>query len=127
MTHRRFLIIFLIFLLTANTFIDRICISTASDQIMLDLNISQQMMGYIFAMFALSYSLFQIPSGWLADKYGPKNVLTPQEVKDEVKKRIDDLAPGGGFVFATVHNIQEDVPVENVIALWEALQEYVIY
>ncbi len=52
---------------------------------------------------------------------------SPQEVKDEVKKRIDDLAPGGGFVFATVHNIQEDVPVENVIALWEALQEYGTY
>ncbi len=68
--------IFLIFLLTANTFMDRICISTASDQIMIDLKISQQMMGYIFAMFALSYSLFQIPSGWFADKYGPKNVLT---------------------------------------------------
>jgi uroporphyrinogen decarboxylase len=49
---------------------------------------------------------------------------TPQQVKDEVKKRIDDLAPGGGFVFATVHNIQPDVPPENIEAMWEALQEY---
>jgi uroporphyrinogen decarboxylase len=47
-----------------------------------------------------------------------------QEVKDEVKRRIDDLAPGGGFVFAPVHNIQPDVPPENIIAMWEALQEY---
>jgi len=31
---------------------------------------------------------------------------TPQQVRDEVKRRIDDLAPGGGFVFATVHNVQ---------------------
>lgn len=54
---------------------DRICISTASDQIMADLKISPQMIGYIFAIFALSYSLFQIPSGWLADIYGPKKVL----------------------------------------------------
>jgi ACS family glucarate transporter-like MFS transporter len=53
----------------------RISISTASDLIVADLKISQQMMGYIFAMFALSYSLFQIPSGWIADKYGPKKVL----------------------------------------------------
>jgi uroporphyrinogen decarboxylase len=52
---------------------------------------------------------------------------TPQEVRDEVKRRIDDFAPGGGFVFATVHNIQEDVPVANVIALWETLMEYGVY
>jgi len=49
---------------------------------------------------------------------------TPQEVKDEVKRRIDDLAPGGGFVFNAVHNIQEEVPPQNIIAMWEALQEY---
>jgi len=52
---------------------------------------------------------------------------TPNEVKDEVKRRIDDLAPGGGFVFNTVHNIQADVPPENIMAMWEALQEYGIY
>jgi len=48
----------------------------------------------------------------------------PEEVKDEVRRRIDDLAPGGGFVFAAVHNIQADVPPENVIAMVEALDEY---
>ena len=49
---------------------------------------------------------------------------TPQEVKEEVKRRINDLAPGGGYVFDTVHNIQADVPGENVIALAEALDEF---
>jgi len=49
---------------------------------------------------------------------------TPNEVKDEVKRRIDDLAPGGGFIFNAVHNIQADVPPENILAMWEALQEY---
>ncbi len=49
---------------------------------------------------------------------------TPQEVRDEVKRRIDDLAPGGGFIFNTVHNIQADVPPENIMAMWETLQEY---
>jgi uroporphyrinogen decarboxylase len=48
---------------------------------------------------------------------------TPQEVRDEVRRRIDDLAPGGGFVFTTVHNIQADVPPENLLAMWETLQE----
>jgi uroporphyrinogen decarboxylase len=52
---------------------------------------------------------------------------TPQEVKDEVRRRIDDLAPGGGFIFNTVHNIQADVPPENILAMWEALQEYGVY
>ena len=37
------------------------------------------------------------------------------------------LAPGGGYVFNTVHNIQADVPPENIIAMWEALQEYGVY
>jgi uroporphyrinogen decarboxylase len=49
---------------------------------------------------------------------------TPQQVKDEVKRRIEDLAPGGGFVFNTVHNIQHDVPPQNVQAMQEALFEY---
>lgn len=49
---------------------------------------------------------------------------SPAEVRDEVRRRIDDLKPGGGFVFAAVHNIQADVPVENVIAMWEALREH---
>ena len=49
---------------------------------------------------------------------------TPQQVKDEVKRIIDILAPGGGFVFTTVHNIQEDVPPENFWTMWDTLMEY---
>jgi uroporphyrinogen decarboxylase len=52
---------------------------------------------------------------------------TPEQVKEEVRKRIDDFAPGGGFVFSTVHNIQADVPPGNIMAMWEALQEYGAY
>ena len=49
---------------------------------------------------------------------------TPQQVADEVKRRIDDLAPGGGFVFAAVHNIQALVPPENVVAAFDTAAEY---
>jgi len=49
---------------------------------------------------------------------------TPQEVADEVKRRIDDLAPGGGFVFAAVHNIQAFVPPENIVAVFDTALEY---
>ena len=49
---------------------------------------------------------------------------TPEEVHDDVRRSIDALAPGGGFVFATVHNTQANVPPENFMAMWETLQEY---
>jgi uroporphyrinogen decarboxylase len=52
---------------------------------------------------------------------------SPSQVRDEVRRRIDDLRPGGGFVFAAVHNIQPDVPAENVIAMWETLREHGAY
>ena len=46
---------------------------------------------------------------------------TPADVRAEVRRRVDDLAPGGGFVFCQVHNIQADVPVENILAMYEEL------
>jgi uroporphyrinogen decarboxylase len=52
---------------------------------------------------------------------------TPAEVRDDVRRNIEALAPGGGFVFNTVHNIQADVPPKNIVAMWEALQEYGVY
>jgi uroporphyrinogen decarboxylase len=52
---------------------------------------------------------------------------TADEVRDEVRRRIDDLAPGGGFVLNSVHNIQPGVPPENIMAMWQTLQEYGIY
>ena len=48
---------------------------------------------------------------------------TASEIKEHVKRNIDAFAPGGGFIFATVHNIQADVPVENFMAMWEAFKE----
>jgi uroporphyrinogen decarboxylase len=52
---------------------------------------------------------------------------TPEEVREDVKRRITDLMPSGGFVFATVHNILHNVPPENIMAMWETLQEYGAY
>ena len=47
----------------------------------------------------------------------------PQAVKDDVRRNVEALAPGGGFVFNTVHNIQADVPPANIVAMWEALRD----
>lgn len=49
---------------------------------------------------------------------------TPQEVRSEVRRRLQDLAPGGGFVFNPVHNIQPNVPPENVVEMFDAALEF---
>jgi len=49
---------------------------------------------------------------------------TPQDVREEVRRRINDLAPGGGFVFCQVHNIQPEVPPENIVAMLDAAAEF---
>ena len=48
---------------------------------------------------------------------------TPEQVREETKRNIDIFAPGGGFVFSAVHNIQDDVPIENFMAMWETFQD----
>jgi len=52
------------------------------------------------------------------------NGATPEEVKRHVKERLDIFAPGGGFVFNTIHNIMPDVPAANIIAMYEAVEEF---
>lgn len=49
---------------------------------------------------------------------------TPTEVRADVRKRLADFMPGGGFIFSTVHNIQGNVPPENIMAMWDTIQEY---
>lgn len=52
------------------------------------------------------------------------NRATPAEVKEHVKRRLEILAPGGGFVFNTVHNILPEVPPQNIVAMYEAVEEF---
>ena len=49
---------------------------------------------------------------------------TPEQVRREVRERIQIFAPGGGFVFNTIHNVQPRTPVENLLAMYEAFQKY---
>jgi uroporphyrinogen decarboxylase len=48
----------------------------------------------------------------------------PAAVRAEVRRVIDILGPGGGFVLNSVHNIQDDVPTENVVAMFDEAREY---
>ena len=77
-------------------------------------------------------------TAWLKKEYGDKlcfwggscdsqNILsrkTPQEIRAEVQRRVNDLAPGGGLVLSSIHNIQRDVPPENIVAFYDALYEF---
>lgn len=52
---------------------------------------------------------------------------TPQEIRQQVKERIEIFGAGGGFVFNTIHNVQANIPVENLLALYEAVAEFRCY
>jgi uroporphyrinogen decarboxylase len=52
---------------------------------------------------------------------------TPEEVARDVRRHVDLLSPGGGYVFASVHNIQAGVPPENVVALFQTAREVGVY
>jgi uroporphyrinogen-III decarboxylase len=49
---------------------------------------------------------------------------TPEQVREEVRERIKVFGAGGGFVFTPVHNVQARTPVENIVAVYEAVREY---
>jgi uroporphyrinogen decarboxylase len=57
------------------------------------------------------------------DTQGVLGSGTPEEVQEDVRRNIEALAPGGGFVFAAVHDIQANVPPENIMAMWQAWRD----
>ncbi|MGI9473932.1 MAG: MFS transporter [Rubripirellula sp.] len=76
-TRQRYWLIFLLFLHTVNTYMDRVCISAAKGSMQDDISgLDDQMMGYVFGIFAVGYALFQIPAGWFSDRVGPRRALT---------------------------------------------------
>ena len=52
------------------------------------------------------------------------NRATPQQVKDHVRSNLGIFSKGGGYVFTTVHNIMPDVPPENIMAMFETLEDF---
>ncbi len=72
----RFLMVFGTFLLSLLLYIDRINISVAQDDIASDLGITGPEMGWVMSIFALGYALAQVPSGKLADRHGPRTILS---------------------------------------------------
>lgn len=75
-TRARTNVLWFLLLLAAIGYLDRVCISTASLAIQRDLSITKTQMGTVFSAFILCYALFEVPGGWLADRFGPRVVLT---------------------------------------------------
>lgn len=76
MIPKRYLLLSGTFLLSVLLYVDRACISTAKGEITRDLNLSDTQWGWVMAAFALGYALFQTPTGAIADRFGPRVLLT---------------------------------------------------
>ncbi|MHC1765116.1 MAG: MFS transporter [Verrucomicrobiia bacterium] len=76
MIPKRHLLLLGTFLLSVLLYVDRACISTAKGDITRDLALSDTQWGWVMAAFALGYALFQTPTGAIADRFGPRVLLT---------------------------------------------------
>ena len=72
----RYLIVASLFALSLINYIDRVAISSSKGPMSAELALSDQAVGAVFSAFALGYALAQIPSGWFADRFGPRLALT---------------------------------------------------
>lgn len=75
-TRARHVVLFLLVLHYGNTYMDRVAIAAAAPLIRVEFGMNEVMLGLVFSAFSISYALFQIPGGWLADRLGPRKVLT---------------------------------------------------
>ena len=72
----RWFLVFGLFILSAVAYLDRVNISIAGSSIAAEYHLSHIQLGWIFSAFLVGYALFQTPGGWLADRLGPRRVLT---------------------------------------------------
>lgn len=66
----------MLFLLSSITFLDRVCLSVAGPRVQAELGLTPEMWGWVMGVFTLSYSLFEIPSGAMGDRFGPRKTLS---------------------------------------------------
>jgi MFS family permease len=57
------------------TYLDRVCFATVAPYIGDEFNLSEQQLGWLFTAFALAYAMFEVPSGWMGDVFGPRRTL----------------------------------------------------
>jgi sugar phosphate permease len=72
----RYRVLSFLFFLSIITYLDRVCISVVGVRMKADLGLSNEQFGWVLGAFALAYALFEIPTGALGDRVGPRRVLT---------------------------------------------------
>ncbi|HKH61336.1 MAG TPA: MFS transporter [Flavitalea sp.] len=72
----RHIVLTLLFFLSIIVYLDRVCISVMGKRIKADLDLSNEQFGWVLGAFALSYAIFEIPTGIMGDKFGPRKVLS---------------------------------------------------
>ncbi len=72
----RYKVLAFLFALAALTYLDRLAISAAMPFISQEFGLSPSQRGYVFSAFTLTYALFEIPTGWLGDRFGTRRTLT---------------------------------------------------
>lgn len=74
-THARYWVIVFAITLAILSYVDRVCLSQAAPVISRDLGLSKAQMGMVFSAFGIAYALFEIPGGWMGDRWGARMVL----------------------------------------------------
>jgi ACS family glucarate transporter-like MFS transporter len=74
--HARRVLLGFAMILAAILYVDRVCISQSQYLISAELGLSKKQMGLALTVFGIAYGLFEIPGGWLADRFGPRRTLT---------------------------------------------------
>ncbi len=89
----RWRILVLLLLISIVTYIDRVNISVTARHMMPSLGLTDVQMGWIFSAFVLGYALFQVPGGWMGDRWGPRRVLTFAVIWWSIFTALTAIAP----------------------------------
>jgi ACS family glucarate transporter-like MFS transporter len=98
----RYVVVLFALTLAVLAYVDKVVMSQAAGTISKDLGLNKTTMGLIFSAFALSYALFEVPSGWLGDKLGPRKVL----IRIVLSWSLFTALTGAAWSFASLWTIQ---------------------
>src|SRR3954468_12031649 len=117
MSHRiRYLLIMLIFVVSAVVYIDRSNISIAGTYLAADYHITKPQLGWVFSAFLLGYAAFQIPAGWVVGKLGPRKTLTYGLIWWSALSVVTALVPSD-----MAHSLWMLIAVRFILGLGEAV------
>src|SRR5882672_3227798 len=74
-TRARYAVLVFVYLAAFITYLDRVCLSVAAPAMQADLGISQVEFGWVFTVFYIAYSVFEMPMSWLGDRWGQRRML----------------------------------------------------